>query len=104
MKNKWVLFSFLCALSAPLQPLYAATQSEPNVNTDPVEQLVVTVNINSASAEELATLLLGVGAQKAQAIVDFRETNGPFSAKEEITKVKGIGPSILDKNITRITL
>jgi competence protein ComEA len=103
MKNKWVLFSFLCALSAPLQ-IYAAPNPVLDKTNNPVQQLVVTVNINSASAEELATLLVGVGAQKAQAIVDFRETNGPFVAKADLTKVKGIGQSILEKNQERIIL
>ncbi len=36
------------------------------------------VNINTASAEELAENLKGVGPKKALAIIEYRETNGPL--------------------------
>ena len=48
------------------------------------------VNINTASAQELK-LLPRVGPALAQRIVDFRTTNGPFKAPEEIARVKGVG-------------
>ena len=38
------------------------------------------VNINTASASEIAEALNGIGLSKAQAIVDYRETYGLFSA------------------------
>lgn len=64
----------------------------------------ITVNINQASAEELSALLTGIGMSKAQAIVDYRQKNGQFAAAEDLTKVKGIGASILEKNLERIKL
>ncbi|MCG3747915.1 ComEA family DNA-binding protein [Vibrio cincinnatiensis] len=64
----------------------------------------ITVNINTASAEEIATLLQGVGLQKAQAIVEYRETNGAFLHKEDLAKVKGIGGATVRKNEKRILL
>ena len=42
------------------------------------------VNINEASAEELATLP-GIGEVKAQAIVDDREANGDYKSLEDLT-------------------
>jgi len=48
------------------------------------------VNINTATAEELDTLP-GVGEATAQAIIEDREANGPFSSKEDIMRVSGIG-------------
>ena len=56
------------------------------------------VNINVANKEELAERLVGVGPKKAQAIIEFREANGPFYSAEEIVNVKGIGPKTLEKN------
>ena len=56
------------------------------------------VNINTASVEELAENLNGVGPKKALAIVEYRKAHGPFFKPEEITKVKGIGPKTLEKN------
>jgi competence protein ComEA len=50
------------------------------------------VNINRASVTELDALP-GVGPSTAQAIVDYRTTNGPFSSPEDLLNVKGIGPA-----------
>ena len=56
------------------------------------------VNINTASAEELAKNLKGVGPKKTMAIVEYREANGPFYTPEELINVKGIGLKTLEKN------
>lgn len=49
------------------------------------------VNINTANTQELADKLPGVGPVIGQRIVDYREKNGPFKAKEDIINVSGIG-------------
>ena len=60
------------------------------------------VDLNSASAEQLASVPVGVGAAKAQAIIRYRDEVGPFRAVEELEEVKGIGPGIVKRNKTRI--
>lgn len=60
------------------------------------------VNINEADAKELADSLSGVGPKKAQAIIEYRENNGPFFTPEELVNVKGIGPKTLEKNLENI--
>ena len=65
---------------------------------------VATVNINSADAQALAAGLNGVGQTRALEIVRYREAYGPFASVEELTEVKGIGKSTLEKNRTLITL
>lgn len=62
------------------------------------------VNINTASAEEIANNLNGIGLQKAQAIVAFREANGQFASKDALTAVKGIGEATVAKNSELISL
>lgn len=58
----------------------------------------ISLNINSASFEELSTKLKGIGKAKAAAIIEWRETNGKFTSLEDIDEVRGIGPAILEKN------
>lgn len=48
------------------------------------------LDINSAAAEELARLP-GIGEKLSQAIVNYRQEQGAFSAIEEIMEVPGIG-------------
>ena len=57
-----------------------------------------TVDINRASVSELASVLKGVGESKAQAIVDYRNQNGPFSSVEQLAEVKGIGMKLIERN------
>ncbi len=61
-----------------------------------------TIDINTASVEELAQTITGVGTKKAQAIVEWREQNGPFASVDELVQVKGIGMKTLDKNRSRL--
>lgn len=51
------------------------------------------ININTANVS-LLTKLDKIGEVKAQAIIDYREQNGPFKKKEEIMNVPGIGEGI----------
>ncbi len=60
------------------------------------------VDINAANAAELATGLVGIGQSKAEAIVDYRATNGPFKTADDLALVKGIGPATIEKNRDRI--
>lgn len=70
----------------------------PKVMTAQLAQAPAGVNINTASAAELADALSGVGLTKAEAIVAFRELNGSFLELDEIAQVKGIGGATLEKN------
>ena len=56
------------------------------------------ININTADKATLITAISGVGEKKAEAIIEYREQHGPFKSVDEITKIKGIGQGILDKN------
>ncbi|MFO8155245.1 MAG: ComEA family DNA-binding protein [Pseudomonadota bacterium] len=60
--------------------------------------LAASVNINQAPASTLADELSGVGESRAAAIVDHRETNGPFRNVDDLRKVRGIGAATLEQN------
>lgn len=62
------------------------------------------VNINTATAAEIQDKLVGIGAKKAQAIVEYRTKNGAFGSLEQLTDVSGIGKATLEKNRERIVL
>ncbi|MDE1513562.1 MULTISPECIES: ComEA family DNA-binding protein [Vibrio] len=103
MQFKTRMMTALLVLCLPAAPMLTCAQEATSVA--PIEEgIVITVNINTASAEELATLLKGVGIKKAQAIVDYRQTNGPFASADDLTQVTGIGESIVRQNAARILL
>ena len=62
------------------------------------------VNINTASAEEIAEALKGIGLSKAESIVAYRESNGAFVHADELVNVKGVGLKTVDKNRAVILL
>lgn len=62
------------------------------------------VNINQATAEQLAEVMLGIGIKKAQNIVSYREQNGPFSSVEQLQDVPGIGIATIERNLSRLKL
>ena len=53
------------------------------------------VNVNTATAAELETLP-GIGEVTAQAIIDHRTENGPFTSVDELLDVTGIGDVTLE--------
>lgn len=61
------------------------------------------ININQADSDEL-TELNGIGEAKAQAIITFREENGPFTSIEQLTEVPGIGEKSLENMKEQIGL
>jgi len=65
---------------------------------------MTTIDINQADAAQLAEGLVGVGLSKAEAIVRYREQFGPFESVDELSEVKGIGASTIERNRGRIRL
>lgn len=61
------------------------------------------ININTADVETLQTLP-GIGPKRAAAIVEHRETYGPFPVPEALSDVSGIGPTILANCLEFITV
>ena len=62
------------------------------------------LDINTASAEEIAQVMNGVGPRKAEAIVAHRSTYGPFSSIDELKEVRGIGQSTVERNRERLAV
>jgi competence protein ComEA len=79
------------------------TQTQPGSASSSAKPTTGTVNINSASLDELCALD-GIGPKKARAIIDYREANGQFTSPDDLCQVKGIGKITLEKNRARIAL
>ena len=62
------------------------------------------VDINTADAETLMKILKGVGPEKASAIIEYRQQNGPFKSADQLTQVKGIGKKLIEMNRDLITV
>ena len=93
MFNKLLLIALFTLASGLSIPSLAQTDSA-----------MMTVNVNVASAEQLAEALDGVGIARAEAIIQHRESYGKFERVEELLMVRGIGDSILEANRSKIAL
>lgn len=90
------LFSLVCSSIVPV----SAFASDKGTAVASIQ----TVNINTATAEQLASGLKGVGMKKAQAIVEYRKKVGKFVKVEQLAEVKGIGAATIEKNRAAIKL
>jgi competence protein ComEA len=63
---------------------------------DPQPGLTGTVNVNTATLEELQ-LLPGIGAARAEALIVLRKQRGGFKSLAELKDVKGIGDASLER-------
>ena len=71
-------------------------------NSTPSNSKQGTVNINTATLEELQTIK-GIGKKKAEAILQYRKEHGAFRTKEELLQVKGIGKKALEAIESQVT-
>ena len=76
-----------------------------NENTDSSERESqdTLININTASAGEL-TSLSGIGQNRADAIIEYRQSNGKFQSIEDIMKIPGIKQGIFNKIKNKISV
>jgi competence protein ComEA len=82
---------------------FASHQAGANANQAGALQGSGKVNINNANADELQTLP-GIGPAKAQAIIDYRQQQGPFRQVEDLKNVSGIGDKTFEKLKESVTV
>ena len=61
------------------------------------------VDINTADKETLMTLS-GIGESYAERIINYREQNGGFNSVQELTHIRGIGQTLVEKNKDVLTV
>jgi competence protein ComEA len=74
-----------------LSLVFTFSSVQASENSNPI------LNINNASIEQLEQIK-GIGAKKAQAIIEYRLEHGNFSTVDDLSKVKGIGSKFISKN------
>ncbi|MFL1390266.1 ComEA family DNA-binding protein [Pseudomonas tritici] len=109
MQNTYLtslIFAFLTTLSVTTTAAPSIKHETPTPITAQMSKAEqpAKVNLNAADAETLRRDLFGIGAAKAKAIVAYRESNGPFTAVDELLEVKGIGKALLEKNRERLMI
>jgi competence protein ComEA len=80
-----------------VNPAIAAGEKEAATQSNETLASMEKINLNKADAKTL-TALKGIGKDRADKIIEYREENGPFQKIEDIMKVKGIGKKIFEKN------
>ena len=82
--------------SQPIEYPTAPKQKPPKRSKKKNLLLPKSINVNSDGQKELEKLP-GIGPKTAQAIIIYREQNGPFTKLEQLKNVKRIGPKTLQK-------
>lgn len=91
-------FIWIVTLLALLGSWANACESGTGAATKPASSAsLAPLNINVADVTALQRLR-GIGAVKAQAIVDHRQAHGAFASVDELLEVKGIGKALLQRN------
>lgn len=84
-------------------PSSGSTPSEPTLTNKTTTSSDGLIDLNTATIHEL-TQLPGIGETLAQRIVDYRETNGPFTSPGELANVSGIGEKRIQDILELITI
>lgn len=88
----------------PSTPPRPAGGQDDSTNTGEGSPPPGAVNINTATAEELAAAISGVGDGVAARIVAYREEHGPFESVDHLTRVQGIGKATLAAHRDALTI
>ncbi|WP_273832700.1 helix-hairpin-helix domain-containing protein [Guptibacillus sedimenti] len=83
--------------------IYVPLKGETTVAAGSVTAETGLISINTADLIELQELP-GIGPAKAEAIIQYREENGPFSASEDLQNISGIGEKTFEKLKDLITV
>ena len=91
------------SLSAAPASTMAVTEPVPVVAQAQAQaQQAPRLDLNTADALTLQKELNGIGKAKAEAIVAYREANGPFASVDELLEIKGIGNALLERNRDKV--
>lgn len=103
MKNVKTLPGVLLLALLVILPFWQTAMADETSSKEVMQQTAM-VNINTATADELSSMLKGIGEKRAAAIVAYREDNGPFKTVEQLQSVKGVGEKVLEQNLGNLSV
>jgi competence protein ComEA len=92
------------SFSISAAPATATVPKEPVPVVSQVQAPSGMLDLNTADAPTLQRELNGIGKAKAEAIVAYREANGPFASVDELLEIKGIGNALLERNRAKLVV
>ena len=87
--NKMKLKNAFCAVALAAAPMFV---------------LAAQVDVNKASKDELLKGLEGITEQQADAIIKYRDKNGPFIKLNELTFVEGVDRELIMPNYDKLSI
>lgn len=97
--TRFVVMLFVFVLS--FQTLAIEQNPQPKVSP-PTEENLAKINLNTADSNMLTGAIKGIGKNRAEAIVNYRQTHGAFKSVEELSRVKGISQSFVNHNLDKL--
>ena len=93
---KATLFAMVfCVVS---YPLFAATQHSVASSVSNIQK----INLNSADVNTLMHSIKGIGAKRAEAIVQYRKTHGVFKSINDLSLVRGFGKTFIKSHAKQV--
>ena len=65
---------------------------------------IASIDLNTATEQELSQELKNIGKDKAAAIVEYRKMHGNFSSIDDLKKIKGIGEATVEMNRHKMSI
>ncbi len=89
----------LIVVSIPAQSAVNSIQAD---SAPTKVQLANKINLNKADAQALTHSIQGIGGKRAEAIVSYRETHGPFKSVNDLAEVRGIGKKFVETHLAQL--
>ncbi len=94
---------YVAKIGEEVTPASTPSQAKPTTASGGQGDSSAQINLNTATTEELQTIS-GIGAKRAQDIIDYRDANGGFSSVDDLKNVSGIGEKTLEKLKSEVTV